>query len=415
MAEPQNIPVFNPADYPRHYAYETPLLDWAVGFLFVFGCFFAGTYVLAYDRFQSTLPENYIVFSFVGLLTATLIAVLMVHRTEVEMDADEIRVRKRFKQRILRRSDIKGWHYCRKWTEDGDFISLVSLRPADRAIYIKKDNLENLKVDNAFHAWYQSLPDLGRSKKDAYYEAIAKTESLGRTREERISNMALAARILNGFRYFFITAFVAALLLPNAYLPRLTDSAFTILAILTSFGIAIIYKYPVLLIEPPVGIGRKTYSPFLIVSGWGAILYLWFWRDIGTHNVMPDFLEMSLNSYMVGIFLMLFAPLLADGNWKQMPRRILWDTWVILMAACAFYFSGNMALDRAQPTIKVESYEVRPFQDPESKVTYMFVDKDGDSGKMIDGCSFRYPGAFGTPWERNGPCPENFQKTEAEK
>ncbi|MBI2234670.1 MAG: hypothetical protein HYU57_06770 [Micavibrio aeruginosavorus] len=275
-------------------------------------------------------------------------------------------------------------------------------------------NFKYLKCDAVFHNWYKSFPDLGAQRKEAYYNAVAHTETLGKTRDERIRNMSLAVRFLNGFRYFFIVALVLLYLLPNAYLPPLTDNIVIILAILTIAGVVVIYRCPILLTEPPAGLEKRTSSPFLIVSGWGFLLLMWLVRDSLLNRNFPDIFNMSLNPYYMGaLFLALFLPLLADRNWKQMPKRVIPDAPLILLAASAFYFYGNMALDRAEPSITTSSYEEHAAGNPTSTVPYPLAADGG--GKMIDGCAFRYPGAFGTPWIRLGPCPENFQKTKAAK
>lgn len=411
MENPASAPVFNTADYPRRYVYATSKLAWWIGFVVVIACVFAGTVGFLYGLSQEPRNNDVIFFSIVGIATGFIVAVGMLHKSEIGLTAHAITVTKNFRQHSLQRHDIAGWCDSRFWWADIDVIKLVPLRSSLKPLLLSKDDFGNLECDAVFHNWYKSFPDLGAQRKEEYYNAVAHTETLGKTRDERIKNMALAVQALNGFRYFFITAFVLLYLLPNAYLPPLTDNMVIILAILTLGGIITIYRYPILLTEPPVGVGKKKYFPFLIVSGWGFLLLLWLVRDSLLNRNVPDIFNMSLNLYIGAMFLALFLPLLADRNWKQMPKRVLWDAPLILLAACAFYFYGNMALDRTEPLITASYYEERASENPASTVVpYLFATDDADEGKMIDGCDFKYPGAFGTPWMRFSSCPENFQK-----
>jgi|GEM_PF-5544647 hypothetical protein len=412
MSETEITPVFNPADYPRRYSYETPLHAWAAGYFVVVVASFISAYALAYNSLQQALPEYYIAFSIIGFLTAIFLGILMVHRVEVEMDADEIRVTKLFKQRALKRHDIKGWHYRRRWGEDNHFITLVPLRSANKAISIKDDDLENLKADDAFHAWYKSLTDLGKPERDEYYNAIYECINLGATKEVRLKRYRMMMRGAAWLSYAFIAVFVYLYAAPNAYLPSLTFSAFLMCIFLTMVSIIIIYRYPVLLRDPPVGI--KGGMPFYIVDAWGFLFSYWLLRDTFLKQTYPDIENFQINLfYMVAIFLFLSAPLLADRMWRQMPLRFLRTSFIAAYATCGLYLYGNMALDQAKPHISHEEYVTNYFGDADSTTWFSFDRSEEDMVAM--GCAYRHPGAFGTAWLRYGPCPENFQKSENAK
>jgi len=416
MMEPQSPTTFNPADYPRHYVYETPIYAWALGLLIVVTVSFLSAYTLAYNSLRHALPEDYIALSIGGLMMAILIAFLMIHRIEVDMSADEIKVKKLFRQGTLKRRDIKGWHYCHKWNAEGKFIALVPLRPTDKTLYMKEDDFENLCADDAFHTWYQSLPDLQREEKDSYFAAIKNAGALGKTDEERLRNKEYALRIFHWMSYLTFILYFFLFALPNAYFPSLTDAVGLTLTFLTIISVLIIYRCPVLLTDPPLGTGRHRNDAHSFIGIWGFILFVWFYRDSALQRMMPDLLAVSFNFYMLGIFLFLLTPLLADRNWRQIPRRLITGAFGFIFSTMGFYFYGNVALDRATPIIEATSYELHSFGNPESKTLYMLEDRGIDSrGKMIEGCSYKYPGAFGTPWERTGPCPENFLKQEAVK
>ncbi|MBI2234671.1 MAG: hypothetical protein HYU57_06775 [Micavibrio aeruginosavorus] len=138
MENPASTPVFNPADYPRHYTYTTPKFDWWVGFVVVIACVFVGTVVLLYGLSQGSRNDDVIFFSAIGIAAGFIVAFCMLHKSEIWLTPDAITITRNFRRHSLQRQDIAGWCDCRSWWSERDSIKLVPSRSSLKPLLLSE-------------------------------------------------------------------------------------------------------------------------------------------------------------------------------------------------------------------------------------------------------------------------------------
>lgn len=155
----------------------------------LFGCFFAmgGVAILLDAAVPHTMRHPMpAVFAALPLsLAAYMLAVPF--RSRITIDGTRIEVRGAFSNRSANLNEIEGIRarpsrygsYKQLLLKDGS--SPITLRPG-------------FKVDDAYRAWMQQVPDLDRRDRDALLAEIQQREDLGATPEERLGALARARR-----------------------------------------------------------------------------------------------------------------------------------------------------------------------------------------------------------------------------
>lgn len=396
MAETQNIPVFNPVDYPLVYERRFSRLEFVIFLLGVtlFSFLISLGLVLALQT-NAGWQNGDILKQGCFLLILIILTFDSLHYS-ITVTSDSILVRSLFHKYHIKRSEIKGWHSKRDDFFDRK-IWLVPLDPKADKIPIVSRNFLGFKTDETFDQWIKSLPNLHQHKEDRYYNAIKTCNALGRSPESRVHNMQRLGRFIGNLNGFLV--FVCFLIWITPFWQPFTLFAIGLITLITLINIFLVIRFPVLWLTPPAEI--KHVSLYITLYLWGAFIFFWLFVGATLTDLHLLNTDLPLNIYTLIILVTLCAPLFSDRAWKRLPKRILISAFGIYFSLMGFYLAGNILLDHSKPSIKWDKWS--------------FAIQTDTNGTIRKGCEYVYGGAFSSEWSRYKACPENFQKTEVMK